>query len=174
MLDGTVVTGAFFEKLANAPLLERIDVKRTDLSDDTIVGLEKMPALKELDMESTAVGDKTAAAAAQIKSLERIDMAASNLTDVGVRDLLTLPRLSQLGISQMDITDAAFSGTTSETLSALNAVNTKLTDKTAMEVASKYPSMSYFNSSKSQITKEGAKSALDARSKEFKKMRFSD
>ncbi len=98
------VTDSVFEDLAVLPNLKRLVLNRTGVS--TLAGIEKLTGLERLDLKNTAITNDSLTRLKALKKLEELNLTATSISDAGVRNLTALPSLRSLSLSATLVTPA--------------------------------------------------------------------
>jgi hypothetical protein len=99
------VTGAGLAPLTSLPHLERLSF---DAGDDAMTQIARMPALRYLACQDTRASDSGWASLGASPSIEVIwGRRCHGLSDQGFRALSTMPRLTRLSVSCLNVSDAA-------------------------------------------------------------------
>ena len=97
-LDGArQITGVGMKSL-NAETLQKLSLRGTAASDETMGVLKDLVTLEHLDLGGTAIGDKTVSIVATLPKLKTLLLDRTAITDAGVRDLRQAKNLERLVI----------------------------------------------------------------------------
>ena len=106
-LYGTRVTDTGLRELSGLHRLETLQVSGPRISDAGLAALAEMTELRVVGLSQTDVSDEGLRELARHRCLETLNLqGVRRLTDDGLRELATLPRLSNLVLARTHVTDA--------------------------------------------------------------------
>ena len=89
------------------PLLEKLNLEGTAISDAVLANIGSFKNLRELDLSQTQVGDDGLAQLKNLRQLEVLYLTGTKITDVGLRHLGSLKKLEILDVGKTEVsTDA--------------------------------------------------------------------
>lgn len=104
-LNGTKITDATFQALANAKHLHTLGLSRTAITDAGLGDLVKHKSITKLELADTAITDAGLKQLRQLPYLTELDLAGTKITDAGLGDLASLVNLTRLDLSRCELTD---------------------------------------------------------------------
>lgn len=137
---GIEITDRHLECLTRFPMLERLVLNDTTVSDVGIASTRHVPKLRELRLRGTRVTDLCAVHIAALRSLEWIDLAETAATDEVVHHLTSMPALRSVGVADTFITDESLRSLSAiRTLDTINAIGTFVTEGGIEEMSLRRP-----------------------------------
>ena len=132
-----------------------LDLSHSDLSDLSLLHVEKLSGLKVLELTSTDVSDRGMTHIALLSNLTSLGLSHSRISDDGLQILSKLKNLRELWLSSTDIDDKGLAGLTlPPDLVQLGLSGTKVSDEGlhALESLKSLIRVYLFNT---KVTKEG-------------------
>jgi Leucine-rich repeat (LRR) protein len=122
--------------------LEVLALKEIQISDATMLQIERMRKLRLLSLSESAVTDAGLARLARLSKLEALDLGHTDITDTGLSHLKELPRLESLDLSSTHVTDVGLSSLKAmPRLEWVDLTFTEVTDAGAAELARARPAL---------------------------------
>ena len=89
------------------PLLEKLNLEGTAISDVALANIASFTNLHELDLSRTAIGDDGIAHLQNLRQLEVLYLTSTKITDAGLRHLASLKNLEILDVDKTEVSDGA-------------------------------------------------------------------
>jgi len=96
--DTRITDSMLARKLGSLPLLERLDLARTRISNAGTAGLAKLTSLRELNLAYAELNDEGLAALSGLHRLEALNLDSTNVTDSGIAVLAGFRQLRHLDV----------------------------------------------------------------------------
>jgi Leucine-rich repeat (LRR) protein len=138
--------------LACFPRLERLCVRDTLVSDESVRVFQHLPRLTAVNISRTRIGERGLRALLRLPRIAEVDVGGTLLTDASARAIAACPTLVSLEADECKLTSAGFLALTgSRSLRSLSLANTRITDA-HMRAFVRMPSLRQLNVSWCRIT----------------------
>lgn len=127
--DNSEITDTIFSSVKNLRNLRKLAFCDTAITGDAFHCLEELPILQEIVCNPQRDTSKAAVALAKVKSLHAINIDVSGFTDRDVWELMSLPVLDQLCLSQCaHVSDECCAGVSNSRISRIRLGSTNCGD----------------------------------------------
>jgi Leucine-rich repeat (LRR) protein len=86
--------------VSRLPQLEVLDLRRTNLSDESATRIAELRSLRDLSLGETAITDRTLQSVLALDSLASLQLSETNISDVGIRELARTPSLREIVVAR--------------------------------------------------------------------------
>lgn len=143
-LQGTRVESADLQYLTRLPQLYMLELNGTFIDDQAAPFLSQMTSVNTLYLSETEVGDQVCQALTNLPELDNLLLDDTLVTDQGVQALLSgCPELKRLSLRRCDVSAQVFlqAKIWPANLEQLSVTGTRITDREALEIILKHPSL---------------------------------